>query len=299
MFTDLTAGPNVPPFPTGWEAPPLTSVSFGVPDNWKAGRIWGRRDCNFTLAPGPYSCLTGGCNGGLLCDPSTGTGVPPATVAEWTLEGDGNLDFYDVSLVDGYNLPMAITNTANCPVADCPVDLGPPCPAPLIGPFDLTNFPVGCKSACAANLDNDPTDSANCCSGKHDTAATCPSSGVQYYGYFKGLCPNSYAYAFDESSNTALWTCDSALNADYTLTFCPPASGASVGAVSPVPASLIPTGSATSATSSFPLSSSPTASPTLVEPDNASGTMHMHMHVSGWLLLGSALLAVVILSLGA
>jgi hypothetical protein len=32
---------------------------------------------------------------GLVCDPHTGTGVPPATVAEWTLQGDGNKDFYD------------------------------------------------------------------------------------------------------------------------------------------------------------------------------------------------------------
>ena len=35
--------------------------------------------------------------------------------------------YRSVSLVDGYNLPMAITNSANCPVADCPVDLGPNC----------------------------------------------------------------------------------------------------------------------------------------------------------------------------
>ena len=37
----------------------------------------------------------------------------------------------------------------------------------------------------------------------------------------EGNCPNSYAYAYDERSNTALFTCDSNLNADYTLTFCP------------------------------------------------------------------------------
>jgi hypothetical protein len=43
-------------------------------------------------------------------------GVPPATLAEWTLQGDGNRDFYDVSLVDGYNIPMRIDNTAGCPV---------------------------------------------------------------------------------------------------------------------------------------------------------------------------------------
>ncbi|KAF9448441.1 thaumatin-like protein [Macrolepiota fuliginosa MF-IS2] len=214
MFTDLNVAPNVPNFATGWEAGAFTSVSFTVPDNWKAGRIWGRRNCDFSTNPGPNSCLDGGCNGGLLCDPHTGTGVPPASVAEWTLQGDGNRDFYDVSLVDGYNLPMRITNNKGCPVADCPVDLGPNCPAQLKGPFDSTGFPVGCKSACATN-------SPNCCSGQFNTPQTCPNSGVAFYSYFKSNCPNSYAYAFDESSGTALWTCDSGLNADYTLTFCP------------------------------------------------------------------------------
>ncbi|KIP07773.1 hypothetical protein PHLGIDRAFT_511222 [Phlebiopsis gigantea 11061_1 CR5-6] len=220
MFTDLTAGTAVPDFPTGWEAAPLSSVTFTAPDNWTAGRIWGRRDCNFSITTGP-TCLTGWCNGGLLCDPHTGTGVPPATVAEWTLQGDGNRDFYDVSLVDGFDLPMAITNNVGCSTASCPVDLGPICPSQIQGPFDSTGFPVGCKSACFANLDGDPTNSPNCCSGSFDTAATCPSSGVEFYSFFKGNCPDAYGYAFDESSGTALWTCDSGLNADYTLTFCP------------------------------------------------------------------------------
>ncbi|KAL5514561.1 hypothetical protein ACEPAG_1877 [Sanghuangporus baumii] len=221
LFTDLNVAPNVPDQATGWEAPAFSSVSFSVPDNWKAGRIWGRRNCDFSTNPGPTSCATGGCNGGLLCDPHTGTGVPPVTVAEWTLQGDGNQDFYDVSLVDGYDLPMSITNNVGCPVANCGVDLGPNCPDPLKGPFDSTGFPLGCKSACFANLDGNPQDSANCCTGSHNTAATCPPSGVQFYSYFKDNCPNAYAYAFDESSGTALWTCDSGLNADYTLTFCP------------------------------------------------------------------------------
>ncbi|KAH0581025.1 hypothetical protein H2248_012168 [Termitomyces sp. 'cryptogamus'] len=147
IFTDLNVASNVPSQPTGWEAPEWNVVSFSVPDNWKAGRIWARRNCDFSVNPGPNSCLDGGCNGGLLCDPHTGTGVPPATVAEFTLQGDGNRDFYDgnnqgldnlyrrshrdltVSLVDGYNLPMRITNNKGCPVADCPVDLGPNCPS--------------------------------------------------------------------------------------------------------------------------------------------------------------------------
>ncbi|KAG6849624.1 hypothetical protein H0H93_006833 [Arthromyces matolae] len=148
LFTDLNVAPNVPSQATGWEAPAWSAVTFQVPDNWKAGRIWGRRDCDFSTNPGPNSCLDGGCNGGLLCDPHTGTGVPPATVAEFTFQGDGNQDWYDVSLVDGYNLPMRITNNVGCPVADCPVDLGPLCPSALQGPYDSSGFPVGCKSAC-------------------------------------------------------------------------------------------------------------------------------------------------------
>jgi hypothetical protein len=69
--------------------------------------------------------MIAGCNGGLLCDARTGTGKPPATLAEFTLGASDGSDWYDVSLVDGYNLPMRINPTQGCPVADCAVDLGP------------------------------------------------------------------------------------------------------------------------------------------------------------------------------
>ncbi|CAE6480607.1 unnamed protein product [Rhizoctonia solani] len=221
VFTDLNVGSAVPGIETGWEAPAWSKRTFNVPDNWKAGRIWGRRNCNFSSNPGPNSCLSGGCNGGLKCDSRTGTGVPPASVAEWTLSAGDGQDWYDVSLVDGYNLPMRISNSAGCPVAECAVDLGPNCPTPLKGPFDSSGFPVGCKSACAANLDGNQANSKNCCSGQYSTPQTCPPSGVSYYSYFKNACPRSYVYAYDESSKTALWTCPTSKKADYTLTFCP------------------------------------------------------------------------------
>jgi len=35
--------------------------------------------------------------------------------------------FTTVSIVDGYNLPMMITNNRGCAVPSCPVDLGPSC----------------------------------------------------------------------------------------------------------------------------------------------------------------------------
>ncbi|KAG5642828.1 hypothetical protein DXG03_002059 [Asterophora parasitica] len=85
-------------------APAWSKVSFSVPDSWKAGRIWGRGNYNFANNSSPNACLTGGCNGGLQCNRNTGTGVPSATVAEFTFEGPGFQDWYDVLLVDGYNL---------------------------------------------------------------------------------------------------------------------------------------------------------------------------------------------------
>ncbi|KAG6332293.1 hypothetical protein ID866_6796 [Astraeus odoratus] len=194
MFTGTG---TLPSYATGWEAAAYTSVTFT-----------GRRDCDFSSNPGPNSCLDGGCNGGLECDVTTGTGVPPATLAEFSLDQSDGQDYYDVSLVDGYNLPISITNNVGCPVTDCPVDLAPNCPTALIGPFDPSGSPVGCKSACVANLD-----------GSYDTLQTCPSSGVAYYSYFKSNCPNAYCYPYDDA--TALKKCAASSGAQYTVTFCP------------------------------------------------------------------------------
>ncbi|KAA1473932.1 Osmotin, thaumatin-like protein [Dentipellis sp. KUC8613] len=219
IFTDLNVGSAAPNFPTGWESPPLSSVSFFVPDNWRAGRIWGRRECNFKTS-GPNSCVTGGCNGGLLCDPHSGTGVPPATLAQFTLSNNAHsADFYDVSVVDGFNIPMRITTNAGCPVAECAADLNAHCPAEIAGPRDPSGTIVGCKSACEAGLASDPSNSPNCCTGSYNTPATCPPSGVDYYYYFKDRCPRAYAYAYDDG--TALQTCDENHLANYVITFCP------------------------------------------------------------------------------
>ncbi|EJD06262.1 Osmotin, thaumatin-like protein [Fomitiporia mediterranea MF3/22] len=207
--------PVKPNAPTGWEAPPNSLWRFTVPNGWTSGRIWGRRDCNFSQNPGPGSCSTGGCNGGLKCDPSSGTGVPPATLAEWTLNGWAGLDYYDVSLVDGFNIPMSILTNKGCPTSDCTNDIGKTCPS------ELKRGDDGCLSACAANLDGNPKNSPNCCTGQYDQPGTCPSSGIKYYSHFKQGCPNSYIYAYDEGSSTALRNCSASRNSDFLLTFCP------------------------------------------------------------------------------
>jgi len=81
MYTTPGTGGEIPNVPTGWEQAAGAVKEFDVPESWVSGRIWGRTGCDFsTNLPGPTQCQTGGCNGGLLCDPQTGTGVPPASL---------------------------------------------------------------------------------------------------------------------------------------------------------------------------------------------------------------------------
>ena len=104
-----------------------------VSENWQ-GRVWGRTNCSFNAAgtapsnnaPG-YACSTGDCGGTVLC---AGSGLPPATLAEFTLLTATRQTFYDVSLVDGYNLPMAIisllSTSGNANFSDVPPNLTNP-----------------------------------------------------------------------------------------------------------------------------------------------------------------------------
>ncbi|KAF8753499.1 thaumatin-like protein [Rhizoctonia solani] len=208
IYTSNTSAVTLSGVETGWEAPPNSSRSFVVPEGWSGAYIWGRRDCNFSSGNSPADtnttiggCVSGGCPGGLYC---TGLGSPPTTHAEWTLApGDGSgADYYDISIVQGFNLPMSVVPSAvECGIAECAVDLNAGCPDPLRGPFaPNTNntVPIGCKSACTANLDGNPDNSAACCTGQFAEPGACPASGVPFYDYFKNACRFTYAY----SSNT-------------------------------------------------------------------------------------------------
>ncbi|VDB85570.1 unnamed protein product [Peniophora sp. CBMAI 1063] len=211
LFTQ--PGGAVPSQPTGWEMASGATTTFTVPDNWTAGRIWPRTECDFATNPGPTSCATGGCNRGLECTPVTGSGVPPATLAEFTLSSSST-DFYDVSIVDGFNVPLEITpSSSGCGTTTCSANLNPDCPA-ILQVKDASGAIVGCNSDCQVTHD-----SAACCTPPHSTPATCPSSGVPYYDYFKGQCPDAYVYAYDDASAT--FTCPGSDAAGYTITFCP------------------------------------------------------------------------------
>ncbi|GAV88401.1 Thaumatin domain-containing protein [Cephalotus follicularis] len=188
---------------TGFELPTSTSRSFLAPTGW-SGRFWGRTGCTFD-GSGSGSCVTADCGSGQMECNGLGA-APPATLAEFTL-GSGGQDFYDVSLVDGYNLPMTVEGsggTGQCESTGCSADLNRQCPSELrVGEGDA------CKSACEAFGSPE-----YCCSGAFNTPATCRPS--VYSEMFKSACPRSYSYAYDDATST--FTCT---GADYTVTFCP------------------------------------------------------------------------------
>ncbi|BGP06868.1 hypothetical protein JCM10049v2_002696 [Rhodotorula toruloides] len=207
-----SVGPK-PSQPTGWEMPAGSTISFTVQETW-GGRVWPRTGCDFSDSSKPdyAQCASGGCKGGLLC---TESGVPPCTLAEFNLQE--NVDNYDLSLVDGYNVPIAITNSADCSLANCPYDLLSSCSSEQQLKDDKGKV-VACKTDCAVHPENEQY----CCSGAHSKPEQCPASGIPHYKWWKDSCPYSYVYAYDESSGTALFTCEKRV--DYVITFCPDSS---------------------------------------------------------------------------
>jgi hypothetical protein len=147
-------------------------------------------------------------------------GKTPATLAEFTLSaGPPDPDFYDLSLVDGYNLPMAIaplegTYTKSpgapndCLIPTCTHDLNASCPAELQQRNGAGQV-VGCLSACERFRSDE-----FCCAGAHNTPATCPP--FSYSRTFKAACPTAYSYAYDDATST--FTCK---GEDYAIWFCP------------------------------------------------------------------------------
>ncbi|CAN1276468.1 Thaumatin-like protein 1 [Linum perenne] len=168
---------------TGFPLPQGSTRAFQAPTGW-SGRFWARTGCTFDDS-GSGSCQTGDCGSGLIECNGLGA-APPATLG---------MDFYDVSLVDGYNVPMVVEGSGGsgpCGSTGCTSDLNQQCPDEL-----KSGEGSACKSACEAF-----------------GSPTCRPS--VYSEMFKAACPRSYSYAYDDATST--FTCT---GADYTVTFCP------------------------------------------------------------------------------
>ena len=114
-----TVWPAGIPVGGGTQLDPGQTWTVNVPPG-TSGRFWGRTGCSFNGGSG--HCDSGDCAGALSC---TLSGQPPATLAEYTIGGTGNpQDYYDISVVDGYNQPMAFSCSTGvglvCTYPSCP-----------------------------------------------------------------------------------------------------------------------------------------------------------------------------------
>ncbi|XP_058179782.1 thaumatin-like protein 1b [Rhododendron vialii] len=206
VWPGLLSNPGVPQPPTtGFLLNPTCYTTLSMPASW-AGNMWGRTLCSTDPNTGRFTCVTGDCGSGTVgC---INGGNPPVTLAEFALDGGGGFDYYDISLVTGFNVPMNVVpqgGSGTCTAIECSADIDAACPTELQELW--YGKVVGCKSACVAF--GDPRD---CCTGAYSTPATC--GPTPYSEFFKSECPQAYSYAFDGAPV-------SCASADYTITFCP------------------------------------------------------------------------------
>ncbi|KAL4323908.1 hypothetical protein GQ457_11G021760 [Hibiscus cannabinus] len=201
------------PFPM-W---PATTPNTGCPVIADGGfylpPVRTARGCKFDSNWQP-ACETGDCDGRLQCNGLIGK--PPATLVQVALQGHkGKPNFYDVSLVDGYNLPVSVATqpfSPECTIRGCSKNLNNLCPQEL-QVVNKDGKVVACRSACLAfNIDS------FCCRNEFGTPEKCKPS--LYSNIFKDACHCYYSYAFDMPP--PLVNCASK---EYVITFCPSARG--------------------------------------------------------------------------
>ncbi|EOA34684.1 hypothetical protein CARUB_v10022250mg, partial [Capsella rubella] len=178
----------------GFELPANKSRTIQLPLLW-SGVFWSRHGCTFDKY-GRGRCTTGDCGGYLSCNGSGGS--PPATLAEFTL---GLLDFYDVSLVDGYN----VLTICNVLVINRAVEEAKQAKHWLAARYIKYVFrPLFHKSLFS---------SAHCCTRLFGNPISCKQTA--YSKIFKTACPTAHSYAYDDP--ISIFTCS---KANYIVTFC-------------------------------------------------------------------------------
>jgi hypothetical protein len=193
----LTNGVSAGSPEQSFDLTPGASNSFSKPDSW-GGRVWGRYQCSGSSGKDTMHC-----------------GVPgapnPASLAEFFFKGTGGKDYYDISLVDGYNMAMSIIpsggaspNGYSCGSPQCEISS---CPAEF-AVTDATGNVVSCQSQCSkTGADED------CCTGNHNHPDICKASG--HAANIKSTCPDAYSFAYDDQSSTFECAAES-----YTINFC-------------------------------------------------------------------------------
>jgi len=215
IWPAIAADPKHPISATGWVLAPGASLSILIPDHWDV-RMWARIGCSFDAA-GVGSCLSGGC-GHFQCGSTWGEF--PSTLAEFNLNAWNGMDFYDVSLVEGNNLPMWVNSYSSksqdkidangCSAAGCTHDANATCPTKL--QRVRGGQVVACLSACLV-FNTDQT----CCSGAYAARSACDPATwpIDSAAVFKKA--EAFAYSYVDDDATSVLTCTG--ECDYRVTW--------------------------------------------------------------------------------
>uniref|UniRef100_A0AC34Q7S0 Thaumatin-like protein n=1 Tax=Panagrolaimus sp. JU765 TaxID=591449 RepID=A0AC34Q7S0_9BILA len=164
-----------------------SSVDVDVPNDWTGGRVWARTGCDKNM-----NCETGGCGNSIYCDGKLGEiGV---SLAEVGLTKYMGMDFYDVSLVDGFNVQIQIRPMGG--EGDCKTvgkttgDILGQCPNELRK--NAGGRTVECRSACTVFHKDE-----YCCRGIYQDSC----GPTNYSRFFKDRCPTAYSYPKDDATS--------------------------------------------------------------------------------------------------
>lgn len=189
---------NTEPYGKVFPLPAKSNKTITVDNDWE-GRVWAQESCH-----PPENCLQAGAHN-------------PASLAEFKMSGANNVDYYDISFVDGYNLPLRVEPTKleqdhtvssdprHCRATYC--SSMPDCPADLR--FQEGKTWTACQSACSRYRQDE-----YCCTGAHSTPETCTSN--HFSRAIKAVCSDVYTYAFDDAFS--VYACHAP---SYIVSFCP------------------------------------------------------------------------------
>lgn len=188
----------------GFELHPQEQQVVNVTNDWD-GRMFARQGCvfNSTMA----ACQVCNCGPDMACP---GSNQPPCSLGEWNMNGYANQTFFDMSLVDGFNVGISIHAVqANVtPVCNSHLDdFG--CP-PGLKRYDADGNYEACWSFCAYSQM-----SVFCCTGSYDSPQSCRVHGSARTA--KHHCPDAYTWPFDDKTST--FTVPS--SNDFVVHFCP------------------------------------------------------------------------------
>ncbi|KAJ8449289.1 hypothetical protein Cgig2_002421 [Carnegiea gigantea] len=136
-----------------------------------------------------------------------GFGGDPQTLAEFALKQPSNTnpdDTFDISLVEGFNVPLSFSpvnpSGGTCRPVQCTADIVGQCP-------DQLKALGGCNNPCTVFQTVQ-----YCCTSERGSCGPTP-----YSQFFKQRCPDAYSYPQDDQTST--FACPSGTN--YRVTFCP------------------------------------------------------------------------------